>query len=45
MHDVGKIAIPDAVLRKPGKLDPDESAEMQRHTESARAMLAARARR
>ncbi|WP_040528145.1 response regulator [Lamprocystis purpurea] len=31
MHDTGKIGIPDAVLRKPGKLDPDEWALMQTH--------------
>ena len=31
MHDVGKIGIPDAILRKPGKLDPDEWAVMQTH--------------
>lgn len=33
MHDVGKIGIPDAILQKPGKLDPDEWATMQRHAE------------
>lgn len=33
MHDVGKIGIPDAVLRKPGPLDADEWATMQRHPE------------
>ena len=32
LHDVGKIAIPDAVLRKPGKLTPEEFATMQQHT-------------
>jgi PAS domain S-box-containing protein len=32
MHDVGKIATPDEVLRKPGPLTPDERTEMQRHT-------------
>jgi putative two-component system response regulator len=31
MHDTGKIGIPDAVLRKPGQLDPDEWALMQTH--------------
>ena len=31
MHDTGKIGIPDAVLRKPGKLDPDEWALMRTH--------------
>ena len=32
MHDVGKIGIPDAILLKPGRLDPDEWAVMQEHT-------------
>lgn len=33
MHDVGKIGIPDAVLRKPGKLDEDEWQVMRQHVE------------
>jgi putative two-component system response regulator len=33
MHDVGKIGIPDAVLRKPGPLDAEEWATMRRHPE------------
>jgi len=33
MHDVGKIGIPDAILRKPGKLDAEEWAVMQQHAE------------
>ena len=33
MHDVGKIGIPDAVLRKPGPLDADEWDTMRRHPE------------
>jgi len=32
MHDVGKIGIPDAVLLKPGKLDPDEWEIMKSHS-------------
>jgi putative two-component system response regulator len=32
MHDVGKIAIPDSILRKPGKLTAAEWAIMKRHT-------------
>lgn len=32
MHDLGKIAIEDAVLRKPGKYTDEEFAEMKRHT-------------
>ena len=31
LHDMGKIAIPDAVLMKPGKLDEAEMAVMRRH--------------
>jgi putative two-component system response regulator len=31
LHDVGKIGIPDAVLRKPGKLDPEEFDLMRQH--------------
>jgi putative two-component system response regulator len=33
LHDVGKIAIADRILLKPGKLTDDEYAEMQRHAE------------
>ncbi|MBA4741592.1 MAG: response regulator [Azoarcus sp.] len=33
MHDVGKIGIPDAILRKPGKLDADEWKIMASHVE------------
>lgn len=33
LHDVGKVAIPDSVLLKPGKLTPEERAEMQRHAQ------------
>jgi len=32
MHDIGKIAIPDSILLKPGKLTDVESTEMQSHT-------------
>ena len=32
LHDVGKIAIPDRVLQKPAKLDPDEYEIMKTHT-------------
>jgi putative two-component system response regulator len=33
MHDVGKIGVPDAILLKPGRLTPDERAEMEKHAE------------
>ncbi|MHB2208243.1 HD-GYP domain-containing protein [Methylobacterium sp. CM6257] len=33
MHDVGKIAVPDSILLKPGPLTPEELREMERHTE------------
>lgn len=32
MHDVGKIAIPDAILNKPGRLTADEFEIMKTHT-------------
>jgi putative two-component system response regulator len=32
LHDVGKIAIPDRILLKPGKLDADEYDVMKTHT-------------
>ncbi|MGE5379656.1 MAG: PAS domain S-box protein [Methylocystaceae bacterium] len=32
-HDIGKVGIPDRILFKPGALDPEEYAEMQRHCE------------
>src|SRR4051812_33876747 len=31
VHDVGKIGVPDSILLKPGALDPDERAVMERH--------------
>jgi putative two-component system response regulator len=32
LHDIGKVGVPDAILRKPGKLTDDEFRAIQRHT-------------
>lgn len=32
LHDIGKVAVPDAILRKPGPLDAEERRAMERHT-------------
>lgn len=32
LHDVGKVGIPDAILKKPGKLDDEEFAVIKTHT-------------
>jgi CHASE2 domain-containing sensor protein len=39
LHDVGKIAVPDAILTKPGKLTDEEWVVMRRHAEAGAAML------
>ena len=39
LHDIGKIAIPDRVLLKPGKLDADEEALMRTHPIRGREMI------
>src|SRR5258707_4636508 len=33
LHDIGKMGIPDSILRKPGRLDPDEYTLMKKHPE------------
>jgi two-component system response regulator RpfG len=40
LHDIGKIAIPDAILLKPGPLDADETAQMRRHPRIGYTLLA-----
>jgi putative two-component system response regulator len=40
MHDVGKVAIPDRILSKPGPLDPEERATMQTHARMGANILA-----
>lgn len=32
LHDIGKVGIPDSILRKPGPLDAEEAAIMRNHT-------------
>ena len=39
LHDIGKMAIPDAILRKPDKLDPDEVVLMREHAYRGYQML------
>jgi len=40
LHDIGKVAIPDSILRKPGALTAEEYEEMKRHTIYGGQMLA-----
>jgi diguanylate cyclase (GGDEF)-like protein len=39
LHDVGKVGVPDAVLRKPGRLTPEEFAAMKQHVVLSEALL------
>lgn len=39
LHDIGKTAIPDNILLKPGKLDPDEMTIMKTHSRVGRDMI------
>ena len=40
MHDVGKISIPDSILFKPGRLDPEERRQMETHAQAGYEVLA-----
>jgi HD-GYP domain-containing protein (c-di-GMP phosphodiesterase class II) len=33
LHDIGKVAVPEAIVRKPGPLNDEEWAQMRRHPE------------
>ena len=39
LHDIGKVAIPDAILLKPGPLDEEERRTMQQHCTIGRRIL------
>jgi HD-GYP domain-containing protein (c-di-GMP phosphodiesterase class II) len=39
LHDIGKLAIPDAILIKPGKLTEAEMAQMRRHPQIGRDLM------
>jgi len=39
LHDIGKVGIPDAILRKPSRLDEEEYALMKKHPEYGWAVL------
>ncbi|MEI7611358.1 MAG: two-component system response regulator [Betaproteobacteria bacterium] len=44
LHDVGKVAIPDSILLKPGKLTPEEWVIMQTHCAAGRNAIVTAAR-
>lgn len=39
LHDIGKIGLPDLILRKPGRLTSEEIVEMRKHTSIGRRIL------
>ena len=42
LHDIGKIAVPDSILNKPGPLTDDEWVQMRRHPELGARILSSR---
>ena len=36
LHDVGKIVVSDSILRKPGRLTPEEFEEMKKHASAGK---------
>ncbi len=45
LHDIGKVGIPDRILLKPGRLEPDEMEVMKTHTTIGRDTIEAAERR
>lgn len=39
IHDIGKIGVPEAILKKPGRLEPEEFAVIQKHPVLGEAIL------
>jgi putative nucleotidyltransferase with HDIG domain len=39
LHDIGKLSVPDAILKKPGALSEAEFSEVRQHVESGVALL------
>ncbi|WP_437230482.1 HD domain-containing phosphohydrolase [Planctomicrobium sp. SH661] len=40
LHDIGKLGVPDSILQKPGRLDPNEMVIMQQHAALGHAIIA-----